>query len=61
MLAGPDAPICERQERFGECRRGNVSKIATQNTAKWGGQNGAMIFQTRSRTNSENLVQLTDC
>ncbi len=37
------------KERFGERSWGYVSKIATQNTAKWGGQNGAMIFQTRSK------------
>ncbi len=38
------------KERFLERSGGGayVPKIATQNTAKWGGQNGAMIFQTRS-------------
>lgn len=30
-----------------------------QHTAKWGGQNGAMIFQTRSRfKNRKNIILL---
>ncbi len=35
--------------RFWERSGGYVSKIVTQHTAKWGGQNGAIIFQTHSR------------
>ncbi len=37
------------KERFWERSTNYAPKIATQYTAKWGGQNGAMIFQTRSR------------
>ncbi len=36
------------KKQFGERSWGYVSKIAAQNTAKWGGQNSAMISQTRS-------------
>ncbi len=42
------------KERFWERSWGYVSKIVTQHTAKWGGQNGAMIFQTRSRKGNRN-------
>ncbi len=54
--AMPDAPLCgEAGSDFGSLGWCCVSKIETQNTAKRGGQNGAMIFQTCSReTRGEN-------